>query len=333
MADLHAVYQELGLPGLVPHALREGSRGREMLLNKIQSGEPLYVVQSKFQIPYLVVKDGDYQSLVFTTKEAAEQKCEQLQEQRFDVSVEELPGKEGREEAILSMFDLGSSAMLLDESLSIPLARLADTPTYDGQPNEEHVLRNRRLNGALFRYLQIACAQMSNVEAECEWGEQMCQGKFLLLVKNVPSEGYPLLMKRIRGRDYLLVYTDWRQVWMDFRSETQPDPAAFICPFEELEALLEKHFHLHILLNPPTCHLSIDADLFAKIRQIATDADYRRGKLETFSRPVPLPTENEKISAFGQISEDLWDKIDPTPDWLKPSPMEAFENRSESPFH
>lgn len=309
MADLHAIYQELGLPGLVPHALRANSKGRQMLIDKIKAGDPLYFIRSKLDAPFILVKGGDYQSYAFTSQEEAEAKCSQFGSQRFDTMVEAFPGGTDRDEAIRWLFDHGPSAIFIDDSISIPLSQFAELPAYDGQPNEEHLLRNRRLNGALFYYLQIACAQMSNMEAEHAWAKSMYGGKFLLMAENDPGKGYPILTSKTSTHACALAYTDWRQASMDFESI----PAGIVSSFDDLEQVLKDAPDLRILLNAPTCHLVMDLSLFDTIRRIVTDANYHPA--------APAVSElfngQTQRAAFGQVAEEDWDKIDPTPDWLK----------------
>ena len=152
MADLHAIYNELSLGGLVPHALKPGSRGNKMLMDKIKTGSPIYFILTQMNTPYLVVKDGTYQATFYTTQSMAEQQATALADAGYHgVMVEDVPDGQARKEAFLWLFDQGPTAILIDDSLSLPLkALVSELPTYDGRPNEEHMLRNRALNGATF---------------------------------------------------------------------------------------------------------------------------------------------------------------------------------------
>ena len=69
MADLYAIYNEQGLEGLVPYALNENSHGYRILIDKIKSGVPLFCIRTQMNTPHIIVKDGLYQALFFTTEE------------------------------------------------------------------------------------------------------------------------------------------------------------------------------------------------------------------------------------------------------------------------
>lgn len=308
MADLLAIYQELGLPGLVPHALRDGTYGHQMLVKKIKSGDPLFFVSSHMNAPFILVKNGEYQTYVYTNEQDADRKCKQLAGMRYNVGYEEIPGEGEREAAFQWFFDYGPTSIFLDESLSIPISRLAKVPDYDGQPNDEHMLRNRILNGAIFYYLQIACAQMSNMDAEQRWAKLMFQSLYLLMTDGEKEGTYALLEKDVKGTPCFLLYTDWQQVQMDYPQ----NPTAGVVDFDYLFQLLQEHPDHGILLNQNTCHLLLNPTLMDVIRQIAVTSHYER-PLDF----VPVIGKPRQGLGFGQVSEEEWDKVDPTPDWLK----------------
>lgn len=85
-----------------------------------------------------------------------------------------------------------------------------------------NILRNRSLNGVIFYFLQIAAAQMSNPEAERAWAKKMVSSSFLILAEDNPAENYPILSVSSEGKQHVLVYTDWRQVGMDFEDRPYP---------------------------------------------------------------------------------------------------------------
>lgn len=307
MADLLAIYQELGLPGLVPHALRDGSRGRQMLISKIKAGDPLFLIGTSLNAPFVLVKDDTYQAYVFASMEDAQAKCNELAAKRYNVHVEEFPGGEDREDAFLWLFDHGPTHVFINEAISIPISRFASVPTYDGQPNEEHMLRNRVLCGAILHYLQTACAQMSNMEAENLWARLMYHGTFLLAVQDDRANNYPILTDDIRGRPCALVYTDWRQIRMDF----EEPPAGLLCRFEDMEEFLLANPGSGILLNRATCHILLTVELLTIIKQLTISP--ASGGPAARSALASKPT----VQTFGQVGEDDWDKVDPTPDFLK----------------
>lgn len=307
MADLNAVYEEFGLSGLVQHAIRDGSRGRQMLLEKVAAGDPLYYIRSSVNAPFLLVKDDIYQTFVFTNAAEAQQKREELSQNKFKTSVELLSSMGSIEDAFLQIFELGSASIFLDDTLSLPIGRFTKIPQYDGLPNEEHMLRNRILNGAIFYYMQIANAQMSNMEAEKQWAKRMFNGKFLLTAHDDKGHGYPLRVTEIKGKPCFTIYTDWRHVGLDFKER----PVGILSTFEDLEQLLQQHPGFSIVLNRPTCHLMLDSKMLSMIRQSATNSGFQAsatisGKLQITSK-----------LGLQQASEDDWDKGDPTPDWLK----------------
>ena len=130
MADLHAIYQELGIAGLVPHAIRDKSQGRQLLLERIREGDPLFLIRTEMNVPFITVKDETYQCLTYTTHEDAEQKRQELDMSHFDVFIESIPGDGNRSTALQWIFDHGPTSILLDDSISIPIGQLTEVPTY-----------------------------------------------------------------------------------------------------------------------------------------------------------------------------------------------------------
>lgn len=306
MADLNAIYQELGIAGLVPHAIRDKSQGRQLLLERIREGDPLFLIRTGMNVPFITVIDETYHCLTYTSQDDAEQKRQELALSHFDVITEAIPGNDDRSNALQWIFDYGPTSILLDDSISIPIEQLTEVPIYDGQPNEEHLLRNRVLNGAIFYFLQIAAAQMSNPEAERNWAKKMVSSSFLVLAEDNPVENYPVLSFLSNGKPYIHVYTDWRQVGMDFDDR----PVGITSSFDDLEELLKTNPGFSLLLNSATCHMVIDLNLIHLIRQVEAGTRFRT------IMPVSQ-TEGRGETPFQQVSEAEWDKVDPTPNWLK----------------
>lgn len=309
MANLQAVYSEFGLSGLIPYALRPGTKGQQIVIEKIKGGDPLYLIKSSLNAPYLIIKDGIYHAIAFSTMAAAEEKQHQLSAQRLETAIETMPSGPGRESEFLNICDDGATALLIDDAATIRLDQLAQLPTYDGQPNEEHLLRNQALNGNLFYFLQIACAQMSNAEAEKRWAQSMVSSRFLLVVEDSAADDYPLLTTTVKSRPCFLAYTDWHQLRMSFETV----PAGLTVSFDELCHILSMSDNHAILLNQSSCHLVLDSDMMLAIRQVLNAA--------IFGQPKPIldfgAGKGTSTPALVQITEEDWETADPTPDWLK----------------
>lgn len=309
MADLNAIYQEFGLTGLIPHALRQGTRAYQMLLEKIKSGDKLFYLESYLSMPFIIVKDQDYQTFIFTNEELAGVKREQLKIDRYDTIMREIPAGEERTVLLRSFYDDGITHLCLDEAVSIPLRGLvSDLPRYDGYPSENHMLRNAALNGATAYYTQFVWAQMNNPVAEKHWAELMTKGKFLLMVQDAPTQNYPILTTSVQNKTCALIYTDWRLVGYDFKTQI---PGGFVINFAELLAILQTDGVDAILLNSPTFHLLLDTELLTAIQQINSS---------TISKQQMLPIKGgpkHSRTVYGQSPDDQWKTSDPTPDWLK----------------
>ena len=310
MADLYAIYNEQGLEGLVPYALNENSHGYRILIDKIKSGVPLFCIRTQMNTPHIIVKDGLYQALFFTTEERAEMQAEELRRAGYRPEIEELPDGTARTEAFLWLYDHGPSSIMIDGSLSVPIRTITpDVPDYDGRPNEEHMLRNRMLNAATFYFLQQAAAGYGNMEAERQWAKAMYNGELIAAVENSPQKNYPSLSVRDKDRDALLLYTDWRQVGADFDTL----PAGLIVNYDDMRQILAENKNVVFLLNQPTCHLIIDMKLLDTIKELATNVV---GPGSTSSIGLGFGVKSKGFT-LGQVAEDEWDKIDPTPDFLK----------------
>lgn len=310
MADLYAIYHEQGLTGLVPHSLNEHSHGYRIMVDKIKAGAPLFCVRTQMNTPHILVKDGVYQAMFYTSEELAEQQQEELLAGGYRPEIEELPDGPARNEAFLWLFDHGPTAILIDDSLSIPIRTLAtDVPDYDGRPNEEHMLRNRALNGATFYFLQQAAAGYGNMEAERQWAREMLQGEVIIATHNDARQNYPAYTTRVRDKDAVLIYTDWRQVGEDFDTL----PAGLIATYGDLYELLTQTPNAVLLLNRPTCHMVIDLTMLDTIK---TTAESRGDQGNSASFGLGCGVKKNGFT-FGQVSEEEWDKIDPTPDFLK----------------
>lgn len=310
MADLYRIFSDEGLAGLLPYATNPNSHGYHILIDKIRAGIPLSFIRTQMEAPHLVVKNGTYQALFYTTPEKAQEQADNLLAQGYKPTIEDLPDGHGRQGAFLWLFDHGPTHILLDDTISVPIDDLADdVPDYDGQPTEEHMLRNRALNGATFYYLQQAAAGLGNLEAEITWTKAMYGGTFLIACINDVANDYPPLCINVHGRQNLLIYTDWRQVQMDHIDET---PSCITVNFEMLKNILDSYRGSVLLLNHATCALALDMDLLEQIEKSATDTrSHEPTAASIFDR------EKKGAYSLGQVSEEDWDRVDPTPDFLK----------------
>lgn len=309
MADLYKIFNEEGLGGLLPYAAKETSHGYHILIDKIKAGYPLSFIRTQMEAPFIVVKNGTYQALVYTTKEKAEVQAADLTSQKYEPVIEDLPDGKERGEAFLWMFDHGPTHILLDDTLSIPIGELTEAiPDYDGRPTTEHMLRNRVLNGATFYFLQQAAAGYGNMDAERAWTQGMVNGNFLAACINDAANNYPALAIPVNGKTGLLVYSDWRQVKMD---HPDGEPACMIVDFLNLRELLCMDPNNIIVFNNATCALTMDLAYLDMIEDSATN--------HTLSDPAVLSQSSSKKTnyVFGQVSEEDWDTTDPTPDFLK----------------
>lgn len=310
MADLNAIYQEFGLTGLIPHALRQGTRAYQTLLEKMKDGDKLFYLESRLSMPFLIVKEKTYQTFVFTDEDLANAKLTELAANRYDVTLREIPAGGDRGNLFHSFFDDGITHLCLDEAVSIPLYSLVpDLPRYDGCPSENHILRNAALNGATAYYAQFVWAQMNNPVAEKHWAELMANGKFLLLVEDAPAQNYPILTSTVQHKTCALIYTDWRLVGQDFKS--QP-PCGFVIEFSDLAEILQMEGIDAILLDSPTFHMMIDTEMLTTIRQINNAADF-----ESHPKSVDFGQRHRLEKPYDQVPEDQWETQDPTPDWLR----------------
>lgn len=309
MADLYRIFSDEGLAGLLPYALKPNSHGYQILVDKIKAGIPLSFIRTQMEAPFLVVKNGTYQAAFYTTEEKAQAQAESLAVQGYKPTVEDLPDGQGRQAALLWLFDHGPTHILLDDTVSVPIDDLTEeAPDYDGQPTEEHMLRNRRLNGATFYYLQQAMAGIGNLDAERTWTKAMYSAQFLAACLNDPVNNYPPLSIKENGKNGILIYSDWRQVQMDH----EENPTCVLVSFDELKQILEMYPGFVLLLNHATCNLSVAIPMLDMIEQSATDT--RRHEPTT----ATIFDQGKKAAySLGQVSEDDWDKVDPTPDFLK----------------
>lgn len=309
MADLNAIYQEFGLTGLIPHALRQGTRAYQILLEKIKDGDKLFYLESFLSMPFIIVKDQTYQTFIFTNEELAGAKREELKTARYDTIMREIPAGKERSILLRSFYDDGVTHLCLDEAMSIPLRGLVpDLPRYDGYPSENHMLRNAALNGATAYYTQFVWAQMNNPVAENHWADLMLKGKFLLMVQDAPAQNYPILTITTQNKTCALVYTDWRLVGYDFKTQI---PGGFVIDFVEMMELIQTNDIDAILLNSPTFHMLLDTELLTAIQQIKSFAVPKQQTL-----PINVGQKHSK-SVHVQIPDDQWKTSDPTPDWLK----------------
>lgn len=310
MADLYRIFNDEGLAGLLPYATNPNAHGYQILVDKIRAGIPLSFIRTQMEAPYLVVKNGTYQALFYTTMEKAQEQADSLTAQGYKPTIEDLPDGQGRQAALLWLFDHGPTHILLDDTVSVPIYDLADeVPDYDGQPTEEHMLRNRALNGATFYYLQQAAARIGNLEAEITWTKAMHEGLFLAACVNDAANNYPPLAVKIKGKNNILIYSDWRQVQLDHIEET---PSCIIVTFDMLKSILEMYQGSVLLLNHATCNLTMDTNMLEMIEKSATDT--RRHEPTAASI---FDQEKKGAYSLGQVSEEDWDRVDPTPDFLK----------------
>ena len=310
MADLYRIFNEEGLAGLLPYAIKDTSHGYHILVDKIKAGHALSFICTHMEVPFLVVKNNTYQALFFTSEEKAEAEAADLRAQGYKPTIEDLPDGKSREEALCWLFDHGPTHILLDNSVSIPIGDLTtEIPEYDGQLTSEHMLRNRAMNGATFYYLQQAAAGYGNMEAEQSWAKALYKGKFLAACINDKSQNYPALAIEIKEKTGYLVYSDWRQVILD--QQDQPS-ACMILDFSELQELVAQDPNNVIVFNHATCNLRLDDAMLKMIEQAAT-----KEKPLTPTGKSIWPTKHGASYTLGQVPEDSWDKIDPTPDFLK----------------
>ena len=116
MADLYKIFNDEGLAGLLPYALKPSSHGYQILIDKIKAGIPLSFIRTHMEAPFLVVKNGTYQAMFYTTREKAQEQADNLSAQGYKPTVEDLPDGQGRQGALLWLFDYGPTHILLDGS-------------------------------------------------------------------------------------------------------------------------------------------------------------------------------------------------------------------------
>lgn len=207
--------------------------------------------------------------MFYTTRNMAEQQAADLADAGYHgVAAEEVPDGQARKESFLWLFDHGPASILIDDSLSVPLKTLTTgLPTYDGRPNDEHMVRNRILNGATFYFLQQAAAGFGNMEAEQQWAKAMYYGEVLVPVINDAANGYPIITTKVKGKTAFLVYSDWRQMGCDFETL----PPGIVSNYDDLKDMLRDNPDSVLLFNKSSCHLVIDMELLDNIKQTATD--------------------------------------------------------------
>lgn len=311
MANLQAIYQEFGLSGLIPYALKPEIKGRQLLIEKIKEGAPLFYLESVFGVPFIRVHDGEYQMLAYTERAEAEAAQDRFWRERYETSIQTFPS-EDVEDAIKGFFAAGPVSVRVDDTIPISLSQFADLPNYDGHPTPDHILLNRNLNGSIFYYFQTAFAQKGNAAAERQWAERMASSDFLIAVEDDAANGYPFLTTPIGDAIGLYIFTDWREVGKAFPGKA---PACMIVTYAELDEILNQQPNCKLLLNKGSCHCVIDAGLMTTVRTILNSAN--------FTQEIPIVEARTKYSssvpaaALSQASEEDWDTADPTPDWLK----------------
>lgn len=311
MADLQAIYGEFGLSGLIPYALKPESKGRQLLIDKIKAGAPLFYLESVFRVPFIRVHDGEYQMLAFTEQSEAEAARDRLQRERYETSIRAFP-TDNVEDAVKGFFAAGPVSIRVDDTIPIPLTQFAGLPNYDGHPTPDHILLNRKLNGSIFYYFQTAYAQKGNAAAERQWAERMAGSDFLIAVEDDAASGYPFLTTQIGDATGLYIFTDWREVGKGFPGKA---PACMIATFVELDEILDQQPNCKLLLNKGSCHCVIDSGLMMTIQTILNSANFTQ-EIQVIE-PRTKYTASVPAAALSQTSEEDWDTADPTPDWLK----------------
>lgn len=311
MANLQAIYDEFGLSGLIPYALKPESKGRQLLIEKIKEGTPLYYLESVFGVPFVRVYDGEYQMLAYTEQQEAEAAQDSFQRERYETTIRVL-SSDDMEDAIKGFFAAGPGAVRVDDTISIPLSAFAELPDYDGHPTPDHILLNRNLNGSIFYYFQTAYAQKGNAAAERQWAERMSSSDFLIAVEDDAANSYPFVTTSMGDSTVLYIFTDWREVGKAFPGKA---PACMITSFDELDDILDQQASCKLLLNKGSCNCVMDSSMMMTIRTILNSA--------VFTQEIPVVETRTKFSssvpaaALSQTSEEDWDTADPTPDWLK----------------
>lgn len=299
MADLNAIYQELGLAGLVPHAIRGTPKARIILINKIKVGESLFMLQSPIiNAPFLYVADNMRQALMFTTEQAAKRHAALLREQCMETEIHIFPENQSINNSMNTLHNLGVDAVYLDQMVSLPIRSFINLPTYDGYPNEEFPLINHDMNGAMHYYLQIAQAHMSNLEAEFCFARCLCRGHLLLPLDNSDPPNLYMLPEAEYETKTIIACSDWQQCQMaDFQ------PVAQVLPVVPLfDQLIQDNINL--LLNPAGTSLLIRPHYMAYLLQVAA---------------APTPAHIPLVSSLfsSQSSQDNWQLEDPTPSFLR----------------
>ena len=133
MANLQAIYQEFGLSGLIPYALKTESKGRQLLIEKIKEGTPLFYLESVFGVPFVRVHDGEYQMLAYTERAEAEAAQDRFWRKRYETNIRPFP-TEDVEDSVKGFFAAGPASVRVDDTIPIPLSQFADLPNYDGHP-------------------------------------------------------------------------------------------------------------------------------------------------------------------------------------------------------
>ena len=311
MADLQALYNEFGPSGLIPYALTAGSRGQQLLIDKIKEGDTIYYLESPFGVPFIRIYDGKYHMLTYTGEAEVEAAQEAARQERYDTIIQIIPVDE-REEFFKEAFSSGAEAVRVDDALSIPTNLFTEVPAYDGRPTSEHILQNRGLNAAVFYYFQVAYAQKNNAAAERRWAELMTRSELLIAVEDDAANGYPFLVGSVNKVPCFYVFSDWNEAGKVFPGAV---PACIITTLEELEELLVQFPGYKLLYNKGSCHCVMDSVMLQTIRTILNSANFvsEEPVVALQGKKSTMPS----VASLSHVSEDDWDLADPTPDWLK----------------
>lgn len=279
MADLQKLYEQYGLPGIVPYSFQR--KGHQFMVEKLQEASPIYLLfSSELNSPFLTITKEGATALLYSEESRAETAQSNLKQEGYKTYIKTFAEDIQRQNLWDSLRDIGVKILLLDDMIHVKIFSLTQKVPYDGFVGLEKPLRNLELNAALHVYYQDIKANYIRPKLHCYLLSLLQNGHLLLpmIVASKPGQSltnqdviFPYF-KNQSGKDCILAFTDWN-FYHEYMNNNMPDEqeTVFISDYHTLKNFLDANQTTILTLNPTSINVDITADYLRQFERQALD--------------------------------------------------------------
>lgn len=297
MADLHTLYQESGLQGILPYAFGMTGQGYQFLCDKMKEGISFWIIVSDSnQMPFVFAENERTYFSLYSDEEMANHRCDELAMSKFYTRVVQLDSAGWTDRLWRRYRDLGATHMLFNDSIWVDIRDLAPIATYDGMLNSTTPLRNAQLNAALYCIEQYLLAGVCPDSLKAYFWRVFKSSIFYVPVKPIQQLSSGQTLTPENAQTHIITFDDGQRAFLGFTdgeflniyAETNglsPEEytAAYTPTYQDIRDYMNQNPDLGFLINSEAGDFLFTWDVFedfelASLNHAALEASEQRSK-------------------------------------------------------